>query len=169
MFASILVMAVSPLLAPASLSPEWNHDYGRALKDATAAGKPIAIFIGSGKDGWQAVGKGTLSSDAVKLLKERYVCLYVDTSTVDGKELAGAFDAGEQPTLVISDKSARYQAFKQHGPLPEEKLEQALNQYTAYEIPQSQIQRTSYYSGPQGTVSTYPGGFSGGFSRGCST
>ncbi len=166
MFASMLFIAFSPLAAHASLTPEWSHDYGKALREATSQGRPIAIVIGSGKDGWQSVGTGGLSSEASRLLKENYVCLYVDTTTEDGRELAAAFEMGNRPALVISDKTAKYQAFKQAGPLEAGRLEQALQQYTAYEVPQSQIQRVSYYSGPPVGAPTYIGGFTGG-GRGC--
>jgi hypothetical protein len=158
----MLFIAFSPLVASASLTPEWSHDYGKALKEAMGRGKPIAIFIGSGKEGWQSVETGGLSNEASQLLKQHYVCLYVDTDTTDGKELADSFQmAGKRPALVISDKTAKWQAFKQAGPLEGGRLEQALKQYTAYEVPQSQIQR-AYYSGPPAGAPIYTGGFSGG-------
>ena len=158
MYASVFVIALSQVLANnASLAVDWNHDYAKALKNAAGAGKALAIFIGSGNDGWQAVGSGSVSPEALKLLRERYVCLYVDAATADGKELAKDFEATQLPTLVISDKTATYQAVKQTGPLASGGLERMLEQYVAYDV-QPSIMRASYYSGPSISTPTSIGG-----------
>ena len=158
MLVSVLMIALSLVSGDVS-GIQWNSDYAQALKTATTAGKPLAVFIGTGQNGWQAVeGSRGLSAEATKMLKDKYVCLYVDTATADGKELADSFESRGQATLVLSDKSAKFQAFKQAGPLPGGRLEQVLGQYVAYEVPQSVI-RSSYYSGPTGGSPAYSGGY----------
>jgi hypothetical protein len=165
MFAAMLVIALSQVTGNVA-TVEWNHDYAQALKVASSAGKPLAVFIGSGARGWEGVaGNGELSAEAVKLLRERYVCLYVDSATADGKELADSFEVRASSTLVLSDKSARYQAFKQSGPLANGRLEQVLGQYVSYEVPQSVI-RTSYYSNGSAPIYRSSIGGSAGVCRG---
>jgi hypothetical protein len=165
----MLLVALSPWMANAALSPEWSHEYAKALKLASGAGKPLVVFVGSGTEGWRTVAEGGVSPEALKLLKERYVCLYVDTATTEGREVADSFEVGRRTALIISDKAAKYQAYKQPGPIASASLDEVLQKYVAYQIPESQIQRASYYSGPPAGTPTYTGGFGGGFGRGCST
>jgi hypothetical protein len=166
MLVSVLMIALSQVSGDIS-GIQWNSDYAQALKAATNAGKPLAVFIGTGQNGWQAMeGSRGLSAEATRMLKDKYVCLYVDSASADGKELADSFESRGQATLVLSDRSAKFQAFKQAGPLPAGRLEQVLGQYVAYEVPQSVI-RSSYYSGPIGGTPVHTAGFRGSVGGAC--
>jgi hypothetical protein len=171
MFAPVMLIALTEIALANVVVPDWKLDYATALRDAGVANKPLAVLMGRGKEGWQQVSaSGGLKPEAVKLLKERYVCLYVDTGTTAGRELAQAFGNSEPAGLVLSDKSAKYQIFKQSGPLDDPRLQRALEAHVAYEVPQHLIQRTNYYQPAAHAAPTYVGGFGGlggGAGRAC--
>src|SRR5215471_1125064 len=94
-------------------SPSWKLDYYLAQSQGKAAGKPLAVFISSGKDGWEHVSKdGMLSKEAKRILAGEYVCLYVDTKSSAGRELAATFDIPEGSGIVLSDRTGEVQAFR---------------------------------------------------------
>ena len=78
-------------------SPAWLDDYRAAQAKVTVAGKPMAVFVGTGKDGYQAAVRDGFDPAVSKLLAEKFVCLYVDSSTPKGKALAAAFLALVSP------------------------------------------------------------------------
>jgi hypothetical protein len=139
-FVSVVHLIVAPT------TPHWNRSYHPAVKLAETAHRPMAVVIGNGAEGWNAIcANGTLEPAVAKLLAEHYVCLYVDAGDEDGKVVAAAFEADKLPTLVISDKTAKYQAFRQSGTMTNERLSQTLQRFAAYEV-QSNIPsaRTTY-------------------------
>ena len=110
-------------------APQWLNDYRAAQLRVAEVGKPMAVFIGSGKSGWDGVVReGSLDRAASKLLAERFVCLYIDTDTATGRSLAGAFDVAGRG-LVISDATGSAQAYSHVGDLPEAELVKALGKY----------------------------------------
>jgi len=131
MFATTLMVALSGLVVPAVMdSPSWHADYGSAQKLGREEHKPLALFFGSGKDGWNQLSRdGTLGKEVTQLLAKTYICVYVDTSGESGKQLATEFEIGEGPGLIVSDHSGKYQAFSHRGDLSGELLLRYLRRY----------------------------------------
>jgi hypothetical protein len=126
----------------------WDRDYRTALQKAEATKRPLAVFIASGKAGWQTVSREReLSAEVQQLLMRNYVCLYIDTDEPAGKELAASFEVTRGPALVLSDQTRSYQAYRQVGAMETNRLAQVLQQYQAYQVPEpARIEvRPSYY------------------------
>ncbi len=144
MVSPTLLFALSQVIAAAPSTPEWHEDYQKALKEAETAGKPLAVLVGQGPAGWSKVSSnGELTTEARKLLSDKYICLYLDTSKKDGKELAGAYKVGTGPALVLTTKVGKdygqvFIAHRQVGPMGNAQLLRVL------ENPGSVI-RSSYY------------------------
>ena len=128
------MMAAAALAAgfsPATLSPEpaWLNDYSRAQTQVAAVHKPMAVFVGYGKDGWgKVVRDGALDPELKRTLAGKFVCVYVDTDTAAGRSLAGAFEVASKG-LVISDRAGTAQAFSLSGDLTREELSRTLAKY----------------------------------------
>src|SRR5882762_7253463 len=118
--ASVLLFAVPGAGFANSLA--WENSYSAAQETAATKQKPLAIVFGQGPDGWGQVGGGELSFDAGRILSDRYVCCYVDTSTPSGQQLARQFDINGSVGLVLSDHTARLQAFWHQGALSADAL-----------------------------------------------
>ncbi len=176
MYTSILLVAMagtqSPFAAPA---PDWKQDYAEASREGKAARKPLAVFVGRGSDGWSQVSdSGRLGPDVRGLLGEKYVCVYVDRATADGRKLAADLGLSSTgPGLVISDVTGELQAFRYGGKLSPARLTRYLRTFsdpdrvvTRTEVPG----RTDVRNYPPATAgrATRPGGFvpRGGFSSG---
>jgi hypothetical protein len=131
MYTLMALVALTTSVSTANLSqqPTWLADYGTAQARVTAAGKPMAVFVGQGHDGWSKVVRdGALDPELNKLLADKYVCLYVDTDTAAGRKLAGAFQVARRG-LVISDRAGTSQAFSLSGDLTRAELGRALVKY----------------------------------------
>lgn len=131
----IFTMMVAATLAagmiPANLStePTWLNDYATAQTRVLALKKPMAVFVGSGKDGWgKVVRNGSIDPAINKLLANKFVCIYADTDTAAGRTLAGAFEVAGKG-LIISDKAGTTQAYNLSGDLTREELSQTLAKY----------------------------------------
>lgn len=131
MFATTLTIALAAFLASTSLdSPAWHADYRAAQKLGREGNKPLAVFVGSGKQGWNHVIRdGRLGKDAHQLLAKTYICVYVDTDLEPGKQLAAAFDIPKGPGLIVSDHTGTLQAFHHRGDLSNDQLAQYLRRY----------------------------------------
>lgn len=118
-------------IAPSSLSPEptWLNDYTLAQTRVAAVRKPMAVFVGSGKDGWaKVVRDGALDPDLKRTLANKFVCVYVDTDTANGRSLAGAFEVASKG-LIISDRAGTTQAFSLSGDMTRDELSRTLAKY----------------------------------------
>jgi hypothetical protein len=167
MSTTTLVVALASLVAsyaPDSLS--WHADYGSAKCLGTEEARPLAVFIGSGKAGWNQVSRdGPLGNEVKQLLAEKYICVYINTDLEAGKQLALNFDVHEGSGLIISDHTGNYQAFRHSGNLPSDQLVRYLDRYadperivrTTETNASEQPSSASYY----GPLSYYPA-FSGG-------
>jgi hypothetical protein len=173
-----LLGGLAPEMAPSSLS--WQSDYAAACRLGKRERKPLAVFVGSGPDGWHKVSQdGQLSPEARKLLAAHYVCVYADTQKDAGRRLADSLEVTDGPGVVLSDRSLDAQAFRHEGKLATADLESRLRKYAG---PEQTVQRTEtlatqevryYYAPPQPVappVMPYggfggPGGF-GGFGGG---
>jgi hypothetical protein len=99
-----------------------------ALRQAADQSKPIAVFIANGSEGFTHVLKdGPMPSESAKLLKDKYVSLFVDTTTEAGKATASAFELKEG--LVISGPSGKKQAVRHDGSLSADALSKYLTRY----------------------------------------
>jgi hypothetical protein len=172
MYTSILVVALSGF-APAAdtaVAPSWMTDYTKAGQLSAREHKPLAVFLGSGKDGYLKLSQdGSLSREAKQILAEKYVCLHIDTSTEHGQSLADAFEMPDGLGIVISDRTSKLQAFRHEGDLTEDTLVRYLVRYSDPQLVvrgtdtnPSHETRRSYYAPPE-----YTGGWgfrSSGFS-----
>ncbi len=123
MFSSLAAVTVSGFLASAALVPSsnWQADYGKALAQAAAENKAVAVFIGKGEAGYATlVSGGKISDDAEKSLKANYVVVYVNTATTDGEKLASAFAMKEG--VVVSTRGGASQAVRHGGPVSSAEL-----------------------------------------------
>ena len=115
---SFVAAVVTGLAASASVGtvPTMQSDYRVALTESAKLQKPVAVFIARGTEGYaKVVTDGGIGSDSAKLLQASYVCVYLDTATASGKELASAFNITEG--LVISDKTGGIQNLRIEGTL----------------------------------------------------
>jgi hypothetical protein len=133
-FMAVIALTSGLTTANVQSNPAWLTDYGTARERVAAVGKPMAVFVGSGQDGWtKVVRDGALSPEARKLLNEKYVCLYVNTETTAGRGLAGAFQVASRG-LVISDRAGTSQAYSLSGDLTGTELVQTLERYADRDI-----------------------------------
>jgi hypothetical protein len=130
MFTSTLIVAMGSFLFSAGQdAPSWHSDYGSAQRLGTEASMPLAVFVGSGKTGWNQLTPDGLGADAKQLLLKKYICVYVDTTTKAGKQLASEFGMPKGPGLIVSDHTGQYQAFRHQGDLSSEQLVRYLRRY----------------------------------------
>src|SRR5262249_7208563 len=105
MYTSVAMVALTGFLAgaPAKSSPSWLDDYDVALLRGKREGKPLAVFIASGPEGYKKVCRNrTMTQGMKELLAKEYVCVYVNTNRRTGKKWARAF--GLDKGIVISDR-----------------------------------------------------------------
>jgi hypothetical protein len=131
MFMSTLIIAVGGFLVSAGQeSHSWHTDYPLAQRVGRRVCKPLAVFIGSGKTGWnQLTPDGQLGAEVKQLLGKKYVCVYVDTATKTGKQVASEFEIPKGPGLIVGDHTGRYQVFHHQGNLLSEQLLRYLRRY----------------------------------------
>jgi hypothetical protein len=133
MYTSLLLFALTtysaqPALIPAA--PQWLDDYSVALQHGRTEKKPLAVFVGSGAEGWARLSnEGRFTKEIDQLLQARYVRVYLDTNKELGRQLAAAFDLGDRRGLIISDASGSKQAFHFEGKLSNDELQRALKKY----------------------------------------
>ena len=131
MYTSIVLVALagSTISAAVPESLEFKSDYVSARKLGSRERKPLAVFIGSGPKGWEnRTTEGQLSRDVQDLLATHYVCVYVDTTSDDGRRLSRDF--GMEEGLVLSDAQGENQAFRHEGKLSNGDLERKLKKYS---------------------------------------
>lgn len=131
MYTAMAVVTLTMGLASGNVSqnPTWLKDYQLAQAQVSLAGKPMVVFVGSGATGYTAaVREGTFDPAVSKLLSNKFVCLYVDTTTTSGRKLADAFGI-KNVGVVISDRSGNKQAFNASAALASAELEKTLVMY----------------------------------------
>jgi hypothetical protein len=180
MYTSTLLFALAGLLPSMLSTPAWQTDYNTARRLGREGGKPLAVFIGSGKAGWnQLVSEGKLSRESSRILSAGYVCLYVDLTAAEGSQLAEKLGIPDSPSLVLTDVTGKLQAYRHEGDLADDELAQRLQKYAD---PERLVQATeddaavrmSYYSADQvqqapayySPPAYYPS-FGGGGGRSC--
>jgi hypothetical protein len=128
-------MAMVALLGNLPNNAGWLEDYSAAQAKVTVAGKPMAVFVGSGKAGWESAVRDGFDPAVSRLLAEKFVCLYVDASTDKGRTLAAAFQVGNRG-VVLSDRTGRTQAYSAAGTISRTELSRALVAYGDVEVAQ---------------------------------
>jgi len=168
MYTSILVFALSGLApsAEAGRSPAWLTDYTAAGIQSASAKKPLAVFLASGKAGYDKLSReGKLPVAAAAILESKYVCLHVDTSTEQGKRLAELFEVPEGLGVVISDRAGDVQAFRHEGSLANGDLVRYLKRYADPNLvvrtteSNPGIERVSYYGAGNSPATAYSAGY----------
>jgi len=136
--------AISPTAEMIPVAPSWRSDYNVALKEGQKIKRPLAIFVGSGPEGWDKISKeGELDKEARELLHHHYVCLYLDTSKDDGRSIIEKLDLSNRTGLVIGDASGQSQAFWHSGSLRNEDLDHYLRKYSDPELVVVRTERSS--------------------------
>jgi len=131
MYTSGLLLALVGMF-PSSIrqEPIWLEDYSQGWRQSGKLEKPLAVFIGSGANGWNRLSQdGRLSTEAKEILAKNYVCVYLDTNREAGQELATAFEMPNHLGVVISDSTGRVQAFRHEGDLQTQALIRSLRRY----------------------------------------
>ncbi len=169
MYTSVMLVALAGLsAAPEASQVSWEASYTAASKKGSQTNKPLAVFVGSGAQGWKGVtSEKKLSAAAVALLREGYVCVYVDATTPAGEKLASAFELNGTGGLVLSTRNGKSQAFSHVGEMTTADLESTLKKYAdptlvvaVTEGLGTQSVRYSYVPGTTtGATSTVPGSY----------
>jgi hypothetical protein len=132
MYTSVVLVALTGLVAHEELAvrPTWLKDYSLASERGNALQKPLAVFIGTGEAGWDAIIKeGGLGQEANELLATRFVCVYLDAGKEDGKRFAKTLDISQGVGMVLSDRTGKVQAFHHGGEMSAVELEKCLRRY----------------------------------------
>ncbi|MDY3551275.1 thioredoxin family protein [Gemmata sp. JC717] len=126
----LAAIALSGVLAPAA-KPEFqaHTDYASALKRAASEGKPMAVLIGTGNPFAKVLNDAAMTDETAKLLRDKFVCVAVDTGTSKGAELASQFQLTDG--LVISSTGGTYQALRQPGAVSAGDLANHLSTYAS--------------------------------------
>ena len=98
---ALFTIALAGSFASANIpaQPQWQNDYREARLMALEGKKPLAVFIGSGVSGWEKVAKdGNFDPKLNELLKEKYVCVYVEHRHDGRREVGQGFCSGRQGT-----------------------------------------------------------------------
>jgi hypothetical protein len=169
MYTSLVLFALTAPAADETLT--WVKDYPTARRQSAEQNKPIAVFLGGGKNGYDKVVQGGLTDQTRQRLQDNYICCFVDTSTEQGRNLAQQFDMPGGQGIVISNRNGQLQAFSHVGELTNAELNARLQRYadSGYVANTTETLtggRTSFY-GPGSTVpgTGVPGGYvSPGFS-----
>jgi hypothetical protein len=110
-------------------TPSWQSDYQAAKKRSADEKKPLAVLLGSGAAGWDALSQDGSKIDPaiVEVLHNQYVPVYIDVTTEQGQKLADAFEMKQG--VVLSDRSGEKQAFRHDGVLASADLERNLRRF----------------------------------------
>ena len=126
MHTAILTVALVALTPAAA----WESSYSHAKEQAAAQKRPLVIVFGPGSDSWTKVVKAESPAPEIsKILAEKYVCLYVDTTTAAGRKLAADYEIANAVGLIISDRNLESQAFWHQGDMSNQSLMHYLTKY----------------------------------------
>jgi len=133
MYTSMLLVALTglPVAADADGAPAWQTNYSQAKKLAATEQKPLAIFIGAGASGWNQLSRdGKLGKEIEQTLAEKYLPVYLDSTTEQGRKLATAMGINDKVGIVISDARGEMMAFYHEGDLARSDLARYLARYS---------------------------------------
>jgi hypothetical protein len=131
MYTSLVGVALAAALSPAANpAPTWMTDYRQAREVGAREQKPLVVVLGSEGSPWAKLAKATEADPALgAALRDKFVCLSVDTATEAGQSLARQFQIAG-PGLVISDRSGAWQAYRTAGEVPADQLGRTLTAYS---------------------------------------
>jgi hypothetical protein len=148
----LTIVLASTVLAGQSAAPAWQTNYSQAQEKAAAQQKPLAVFFGSGANGWvKAVSDGSPAAEVKNVLADKYICVYADTATPAGKKLAQDFAITANSGVVIGDRTGSFQSFWHQGSLSNQNLTRYLQKYADPSV----VVRTTETAGSSRT-SFYP-------------
>ena len=130
MYTSMFGFAVTAMLSAAA--PTFQTDYRDAKALAARESKPLLVVLCTctGEAAWNRIAiEGSLGTESLKVLRESYVCVYVDTASDRGSRLAADFDLTNGPALIISDKTGEVQAYRHDGAQPASQLAEVFKTY----------------------------------------
>src|SRR5262249_34051219 len=134
MHTSILLVALTTMPAAEPAKTTWLTDYGQAQRQGKSIGKPLAVFLAPGKDGWRKLTKeGKLNDKALAALAEGYVAVHIDTDRDAGKKCTKALSMASGLGVVLSARSGEIQAFRQEGSLDGDALASSLENHSGKE------------------------------------
>jgi hypothetical protein len=100
-------------------------DYYEARSRAIDGGKPLAVFIGSGKTDWSKEARD--SNDAkINEWLHKYICVFIDTDS-SGKALAGQFAVAKK--VCHQHRTGNSQQFYHSGDVERDDLLKVLKRY----------------------------------------
>ena len=129
---SILTMVLTgALLAGQNAAPSWQTSYSKAHQQGVQLQKPLVVVFGSGGNGVaKLIGDGTAAAEVNQLLADKYVCVYIDTTSAAGKQLAASFEITGGVGMVISDRTGSLQAFWHQGDMTSQQMVRSLQKYS---------------------------------------
>jgi hypothetical protein len=136
-YTSIFLMMVAQLASAAGAvhELEWAEDYYCAHEECSSEHKPMVAFIGQGEQGRKKLG---LSDKSRQLIKEHYVCVYIDANGEDNK-LARTLNI--KRGVVISTRGGRNVAFRYDGKLVKQELESQLERFCGEAVAGQPVRR----------------------------
>jgi hypothetical protein len=153
------------LLAATPEPPQWEANYGTALKATRAGNSPLLVVLDEPNSKEASVEPALLSENAVKgkefeLLRPYRLC-HVDVTTQYGRKVAKAFRADRFPHVTIIDKTGSTVLFRRSGKINATEWATALTKHKSGERPLAQtVSHVSYqpstpviYSSPYPTSS----------------
>lgn len=144
---TVLSLVVGGLLAGGEYRPEWLSDYGVALRQTQAEGKPLLIVLDDPADAARHVEQISYTEDRAQTeLLRHYKLCRVDVSTEYGQKVAEAFGARQFPYTAIIDTEGEVQIFRKAGRFVDDEWTATLARYrngqrrtiSTAEVPQRQ-------------------------------
>lgn len=138
--------AVSSVSAPA-----WQSSYSLAMDQGQKLKKPLAIFVGTGKNGYENVTRdGSLSPAVRKILAQEFVSVYLDHADPKNQGVISNLGLAKDAGLVISDRSGSFMAVHHQGTVEPTQLLAYLQEYSnpdvwVRETKSNAVARNSFY------------------------
>src|SRR6516164_9428874 len=93
MMSVISLVALSTGITDLTGQSVWQTDYQAALAHGVRWHKPLAVFLAPGQEGWEKLWEnGMYSREVQQQLETRYVPVFIDTASAQGKVLASSFE-----------------------------------------------------------------------------
>lgn len=146
MLSSLLTLVAAVAVTQGAQAPQWESDYGKALKQARSDNRPMLVVLD--KPGQEVDAK--LMSDPEASALKKYDLCHVDVSSEYGKEVAKVFNAKSFPFIAVADKGAEVLLHTHSGKISESTWNTTLVKFQNGEKPQRHVS----YKPTSGSVST---------------
>jgi hypothetical protein len=105
----------------------WKKTYSEARDHGQKVNKPLAVFVGTGANGFQKIiEEGSFSSDIRKIIAKEYIPVYLDADLAENQQLLKELGIASRKGLILSDRECGSQAFFHDGALSETELTRQL-------------------------------------------